>query len=372
MDLELTDEQTWLAESIDTLLRREWPGAERAHEAGRDERASCGARWSSSAPSPSTARTASAPWSCACWHARSARTWRPSRSRTAPRCGSRSSRTSARRQTPSPTWATTASPSRCSSRGAAGPWTGCGRSPARMASPAARRPSSTPERSDRLAVVALVDGEPGLVLRSRDGRGPRPSRQQPRSTRRVPRSTVTLTGVDVTGAPAVGGDLGRRVLARLTAVGGLLAAAESWAPPAGCSRRARSTPPSAASSGGTIGSNQALRHLLADMYVRTASSWSTVLYAAAALDDDIEDAEQTAAIAKAYVARAAREVAHGALQVFGGIAFTEEHQAHRFLRRIVVREQQFGDARHHERAIGRALAARTSERAAVSMPASVS
>src|SRR5688500_4429294 len=39
MDLELTDEQTWLAESVDTLLRREWPGAERAHEAGQDERA---------------------------------------------------------------------------------------------------------------------------------------------------------------------------------------------------------------------------------------------------------------------------------------------------------------------------------------------
>src|SRR3954447_26422921 len=33
MDLELTDEQTWLAESIDTLLRREWPGAERAQDA---------------------------------------------------------------------------------------------------------------------------------------------------------------------------------------------------------------------------------------------------------------------------------------------------------------------------------------------------
>src|SRR5215203_1201473 len=34
MDLELTDEQTWLAESIDTLLEREWPGAERAREDG--------------------------------------------------------------------------------------------------------------------------------------------------------------------------------------------------------------------------------------------------------------------------------------------------------------------------------------------------
>jgi alkylation response protein AidB-like acyl-CoA dehydrogenase len=115
--------------------------------------------------------------------------------------------------------------------------------------------------------------------------------------------------------------------------------------------------------GRTIGSNQALRHILADMYVRRASAWSTVLYAAAALDDELPDAVQTASIAKAYVARAAREVAHGALQVFGGVAFTQEHVAHRFLRRIVVRERQFGDAAHHERALGRALADAVLERA---------
>jgi alkylation response protein AidB-like acyl-CoA dehydrogenase len=100
-----------------------------------------------------------------------------------------------------------------------------------------------------------------------------------------------------------------------------------------------------------------LRHLMADMYVRQASSWSSVLYAAATLDEDAAGAGRTASIAKAYVSRAAREVAHGAMQVFGGIAVTAEHPAHRFLRRIVVREQQFGDAAHHERALGRALAA---------------
>jgi alkylation response protein AidB-like acyl-CoA dehydrogenase len=82
-----------------------------------------------------------------------------------------------------------------------------------------------------------------------------------------------------------------------------------------------------------------------------------VLYAAAALDEGADDAARTASIAKAYVGRAAREVAHGAMQVFGGIAMTAEHPAHRFLRRIIVRERQFGDTAHHERALGQALAA---------------
>ena len=92
------------------------------------------------------------------------------------------------------------------------------------------------------------------------------------------------------------------------------------------------------------------------MYVRQASSWSSVLYAAAALDEGAGEAPRTASIAKAYVSRAAREVAHGAMQVFGGIAVTAEHPAHRYLRRIIVRERQFGDAAHHERALGRELA----------------
>jgi alkylation response protein AidB-like acyl-CoA dehydrogenase len=96
--------------------------------------------------------------------------------------------------------------------------------------------------------------------------------------------------------------------------------------------------------------------MLADMHVKVESSWSSVLYAAAALDEGLDDALQTASVAKAYGARATRDVAHGALQVFGGVAFTDEHPAHRYLRRIVVRGQQFGSAGEHERALGQYLA----------------
>jgi alkylation response protein AidB-like acyl-CoA dehydrogenase len=105
-----------------------------------------------------------------------------------------------------------------------------------------------------------------------------------------------------------------------------------------------------------IGSFQALRHILADMYVQVESAWSSVLYAAASLDEGDAAAAQTAAIAKAYAARATQEVAHAALQVFGGIAFTAEHPAHRYLRRIVVRGGSYGTARDHTRAVARHLA----------------
>src|SRR3954471_10156192 len=170
----------------------------------------------------------------------------------------------------------------------------------------------------------------------------------------VPMFTVTVDDVEPQAADVT----------KLTAIGALLAAAESVGAAERMLADARDYAAERRQFGRTIGSNQALRHLLADMYVRRASAWSTVLYAAAALDDGLPEAQRTAAIAKAYVARAAREVGHGALQVFGGIAFTQEHQAHRFLRRIIVREQQFGDAAHHERELGRALAASALERLA--------
>ena len=39
MDLELSDEQVWIEESVDTLLERQWPPAETAWQAGEVERA---------------------------------------------------------------------------------------------------------------------------------------------------------------------------------------------------------------------------------------------------------------------------------------------------------------------------------------------
>jgi alkylation response protein AidB-like acyl-CoA dehydrogenase len=170
-------------------------------------------------------------------------------------------------------------------------------------------------------------------------------------------ATVPVCAVDLAEAEIVAGPFTGQALQRLATIGALMAAAEAVGAAGRLLDDACRYAGERRQFGRTIASFQALRHLMADMYVRQASSWSSVLYAAAALDDDAADAGRTASIAKAYVSRAAREVAHGAMQVFGGIAVTAEHPAHRFLRRIVVREQQFGDAAHHERALGRALAA---------------
>jgi alkylation response protein AidB-like acyl-CoA dehydrogenase len=169
-------------------------------------------------------------------------------------------------------------------------------------------------------------------------------------------STAPMYAVELVDAPVVAGPLGGEAIRRMTTIGTLLAAAEAVGAAGRMLEDACAYAAERRQFGSTIASFQALRHLLADMYVRQVSSWSSVLYAAAALDEDADEAARTVSIAKAYVSRAAREVAHGAMQVFGGIAVTAEHPAHRYLRRIIVRERQFGDAVHHERALGRALA----------------
>ena len=166
---------------------------------------------------------------------------------------------------------------------------------------------------------------------------------------------VTMADVEVDGAAVLSAEATEAVLPRLLAIGAVIAAAEAAGAASAVMELARQYATERRQFGRTIGSFQALRHLLADMYVKQDSSWSTVLFAAAALEDGTDDALRTASVAKAYVSRAAQDVAQGALQVFGGIAFTAEHPAHRFLRRILARGQQFGDARHHERALGRAL-----------------
>jgi alkylation response protein AidB-like acyl-CoA dehydrogenase len=212
---------------------------------------------------------------------------------------------------------------------------------------------------DRLVVIARVDGEAGLVLVDPRADGVEIAPQTTLDAT-VPMSRVHFDEVAI--EAGTDGRLAATIAERLTAVGGLLAAAEAVGAATGLFALARQYASERRQFGRPIGSNQALRHLMADLHVRQASGWSTTLYAAAALDDGIPGAQQTASVAKAYVSRAAREVAHGSMQVFGGIAFTEEHPAHRFLRRIVVREQQFGDAAHHERELGKSLAERAGNR----------
>jgi alkylation response protein AidB-like acyl-CoA dehydrogenase len=95
--------------------------------------------------------------------------------------------------------------------------------------------------------------------------------------------------------------------------------------------------------GVSIGSFQAVRHLLADAFVAMEGSRSIALYAAWSVDAlPPDEALAASAAAKAYCARAARSTCEAVIQVHGGIGNTWECLAHVFLRRALVSSELFG------------------------------
>jgi hypothetical protein len=89
--------------------------------------------------------------------------------------------------------------------------------------------------------------------------------------------------------------------------------------------------------GKSIGSYQAVAHLLAESLALIEGSVSILRHAAWAVDElDPAEAIRAGRFAKLYCARAARTVCENAIQVHGGIGNTWECLAHVFLRRALT------------------------------------
>ena len=92
-----------------------------------------------------------------------------------------------------------------------------------------------------------------------------------------------------------------------------------------------------------VGSFQAVQHLLADALVELEGSRSVTLHAAWAADAlSPDEALAAAALAKAFCARAVRNVCETAIQVHGGIGNTWECLAHVYLRRALLSTDVLG------------------------------
>ncbi len=97
--------------------------------------------------------------------------------------------------------------------------------------------------------------------------------------------------------------------------------------------------------GAAIGSFQAVQHMLADAFSVMEGARSITLHAAWAVDALApSDALAAAAAAKAYSARAARDVCETVIQVHGGMGNTWECLAHVYLRRALLSSDICGDA----------------------------
>ncbi|MFF1302126.1 acyl-CoA dehydrogenase family protein [Streptomyces sp. NPDC058307] len=115
--------------------------------------------------------------------------------------------------------------------------------------------------------------------------------------------------------------------------------------------------------GRVIGSFQAVKHRLADVYVQLQAARSAACFAAWAVATD--DEQRVGGLALAQALDALRTAAAEGIQLHGGIGFTWEHEAQRYFKRATADELLFGPA-HRLRAHA-ADAARLFERAEVSV-----
>lgn len=107
-----------------------------------------------------------------------------------------------------------------------------------------------------------------------------------------------------------------------------------------------------------IGAFQAIKHRLVDQRSAIEVGRALVNRAADACDRNHQDASALVSLAAFWAIDSLRPVPEGAAQVFGGIAYTWEHEAHVYLRRAATLAASLGRRAHHRRMITDWLAAR--------------
>jgi alkylation response protein AidB-like acyl-CoA dehydrogenase len=96
-----------------------------------------------------------------------------------------------------------------------------------------------------------------------------------------------------------------------------------------------------------IGSYQAIKHRLADLWVAVTQARAVARYAADCLADDDPDLPVAASLAQAFCSPVAVKAAEECVQLHGGIGFTWEHPAHWYLKRARANAVALGSATRH-------------------------
>ena len=100
-----------------------------------------------------------------------------------------------------------------------------------------------------------------------------------------------------------------------------------------------------------VGSFQAVKHRLADLWAAIAQARAASRYAAACLASDDPDAPVAVALAKSACCEAAVTAAQECVQLHGGVGFTWEHPAHLYLKRAKAASVMFGTPGAHRAAL---------------------
>jgi alkylation response protein AidB-like acyl-CoA dehydrogenase len=107
--------------------------------------------------------------------------------------------------------------------------------------------------------------------------------------------------------------------------------------------------------GRPIGSFQALKHRLADMYLAVERAASLCWFAALTVAEDDPRRAEAASMAKAAAGECQRLVAQDGIQLHGGIGVTWENDLHFSVKRAIAGGALYGNAVHHRTRLARML-----------------
>lgn len=105
--------------------------------------------------------------------------------------------------------------------------------------------------------------------------------------------------------------------------------------------------------GRPVGSFQALKHRMAELWVQISQARAVARHAAACAATGHPDTPMAAALAQAHCSQVAVHAAQECVQLHGGIGFAWEHPAHLFLKRAKSQALTYGTPDAHRAALAR-------------------
>jgi alkylation response protein AidB-like acyl-CoA dehydrogenase len=161
--------------------------------------------------------------------------------------------------------------------------------------------------------------------------------------------TRPLANIDFSAAPSsrVGTAAGDAAIAAALETGAALLASEQLGVAQWCFETTLAYAKQRKQFGRAIGSYQAIKHRLADLWVELNSVAAAARYAADTCARQDADASIAAAVAQAYCSGVAVHAAEECVQLHGGIGMTWEYPAHLYLKRAKSDQLAFGTAYRH-------------------------
>jgi alkylation response protein AidB-like acyl-CoA dehydrogenase len=201
------------------------------------------------------------------------------------------------------------------------------------------------------ADVLLVPGD-GVPLRLYAVDAAAPGvRREPVVSLDATRLLADVTLDRVPGRPVASGDAAGRAVAAALAAGAGVLASEQLGVAERCLEMTIAYVKERRQFARPVGSFQALKHRIADVWVALTQARAAARYAAACLASGDPDTPVAVALAKAACGEAAVLAAQECVQLHGGIGFTWEHPAHLLLKRAKSGSMALGTPDRHRAAL---------------------